>query len=174
MTLANWLTVLRLAAIGPAVYFTLHGPLFWGFTFFCCGFATDLLDGYLARARREVTVTGKILDPLADKLLFFGVFTSFAARGEIPWWALVGYIIPQLGLGIGALHLYLTRREIRSAEIPGKAAAGTTALAALALYWTPWGTGFFWAAVGANVLSGFYYLFRLLQATDAAPREEEH
>ncbi|NOX45004.1 MAG: hypothetical protein GXO72_04660, partial [Caldiserica bacterium] len=121
MTLANWLTLLRFVATGPTVYFTVRGDLPLGFAFFLFGFLTDLLDGYLARTRREVTVTGKVLDPLADKLLFFGVFASFAATERIHWTALAGYLIPQLGLGVGAVYLYLARREIRSAEIPGKA-----------------------------------------------------
>lgn len=168
MTLANWLTLLRLLAIGPAVHLTLRGELRWGFAAFAVGFLTDLLDGYLARARREVTPAGKVLDPVADKLLFVGVFVSFAVRGTVPWGALMGYLVPQLGIGIGALYLYLRRREVRSAELPGKAAAGATALAAFALYWTPWGEGFFWGAVGANVLSALYYLIRLLRAGGGA------
>ncbi len=73
-------------------------------------------------------------------------------------------MVPQFGLGAGALYLYLTRREIKSAEIPGKAAAGATALAAFGLYWTPWGYELFWAAVGANVLSALYYFFKLHRA----------
>ncbi|MCD6541305.1 CDP-alcohol phosphatidyltransferase family protein [Candidatus Bipolaricaulota bacterium] len=172
MTLANCLTFLRFAATGPAVYFTVRGALPLGFGFFLLGFTTDLLDGYLARTRREVTPVGKVLDPAADKLLFLGVFASFAVLGRISWEALVGYLVPQLGLGIGAAYLYLKRREIRSAEIPGKAAAGATALAAIALYWSPWGESFFWAAVGANFLSGVYYLLKLLRANGGA-REGE-
>lgn len=167
MTLANCLTILRLLATGPTVYFTLRGELVLGFTSFAVGFFTDLLDGYLARTRREVTPVGKALDPVADKLLFLGALVSFAARGEISWGAIAGYLIPQLGIAIGALYLFLARREVRSAEIPGKAAAGATALAVFALYWTPWGRGFFWGAVAANVVSGFYYLFRLLWGSGA-------
>ncbi|MGY4707772.1 CDP-alcohol phosphatidyltransferase family protein [Candidatus Bipolaricaulota sp. J31] len=173
MTLANWLTTLRLVATGPTVYFTARGDLHLGFVFFLLGFLSDLLDGYLARTRREVTAAGKILDPLADKLLFFGVFVSFALLGRIPGGALWGYLVPQLGLGVGALYLYFARREIRSAEIPGKAAAGATALAAFALYWTPWGREIFWVAVGANVLSALYYLFKLPRARDGTPTAEE-
>lgn len=168
MTLANWLTILRFVAIGPTVYFTAHGALPWGFGFFLVGFITDLLDGFLARTRREVTATGKVLDPVADKLLFFGVFAGFAVLGRISLGALVGYLIPQLGLGIGAICLYIARREIRSAEIPGKVAAGATALAAFLLYWTPWGRSFFWTAIGANFLSALYYLLKILRATSQA------
>ena len=169
MTLANWLTTLRLVATGPTVYFTARGELPLGFAFFLLGFLTDLLDGYLARTRREVTATGKVLDPIADKLLFFGVFLSFALLGRIRWAALWGYLVPQLGLGVGAVYLYCARREIRSAEIPGKAAAGATALAAFALYWTPWGREIFWIAVGANVLSALYYLFKIHRARGGTP-----
>lgn len=44
--------------------------IFAGVVIYAAGAATDLLDGWLARKRNQVTVTGKLLDPLADKLFF--------------------------------------------------------------------------------------------------------
>ena len=50
---------------------------------------TDFLDGYLARTRDMVTVFGKFLDPIADKLLVNTLFIIFAAQGVVPVVAVV-------------------------------------------------------------------------------------
>jgi CDP-diacylglycerol--glycerol-3-phosphate 3-phosphatidyltransferase len=50
---------------------------------------TDLLDGYLARRRRQVTTLGKLLDPVADKLLISAAFISLVELGRVPAWMVV-------------------------------------------------------------------------------------
>ena len=50
---------------------------------------TDLLDGYLARKLRVVSVLGKFLDPLADKLLVMATLVWMVPMGRIPDWAVV-------------------------------------------------------------------------------------
>lgn len=50
---------------------------------------TDLLDGYFARRRRQVTNLGKLLDPVADKLLISAAFISLVELGRVPAWMVV-------------------------------------------------------------------------------------
>jgi CDP-diacylglycerol--glycerol-3-phosphate 3-phosphatidyltransferase len=50
---------------------------------------TDLIDGWLARRMRVVSVLGKFLDPLADKLLVMAVLVYMVPMGRIPEWAVV-------------------------------------------------------------------------------------
>ncbi|MDA1314618.1 MAG: CDP-diacylglycerol--glycerol-3-phosphate 3-phosphatidyltransferase [Acidobacteria bacterium] len=51
--------------------------------------STDLLDGYIARRRRQVTKLGKLLDPVADKLLISAAFISLVELGRVPAWMVV-------------------------------------------------------------------------------------
>jgi CDP-diacylglycerol--glycerol-3-phosphate 3-phosphatidyltransferase len=50
---------------------------------------TDVLDGYLARKRKEVTEFGKVMDPIADKLLIAAALIFFIGKGVAPWIAFV-------------------------------------------------------------------------------------
>ncbi len=70
--------------------------------------AGDGLDGYLARSRGEVSVLGKFLDPLADKLIVTAVLVVMVALGRVPAWAVV--VLVARDLAVNGL------RSIASAE----------------------------------------------------------
>ena len=84
MTLANILTLVRLALIPFFVLtMSLDGvlALFFSALIFAIASITDRLDGVIARKYNQITDLGKILDPLADKLLTFAAFVMFTAMG---------------------------------------------------------------------------------------------
>jgi CDP-diacylglycerol--glycerol-3-phosphate 3-phosphatidyltransferase len=60
--------------------------------------AGDALDGYLARSRGDVTVLGKFLDPLADKLMVTAVLVFMVALGRVPAWVVVVFIARDLAI----------------------------------------------------------------------------
>lgn len=73
----NRLTVLRLILV-PVVYYLLtRGHLISGFVVFAIAALTDALDGARARTEHEITDFGKLMDPIADKLLIGSVFLYF-------------------------------------------------------------------------------------------------
>lgn len=61
---------------------------------------TDWLDGYLARRRREVTVLGQLIDPLADKLLITAAFISLVQMGMASAWMVAVILGRELGITV--------------------------------------------------------------------------
>jgi CDP-diacylglycerol--glycerol-3-phosphate 3-phosphatidyltransferase len=60
--------------------------------------AGDALDGYLARSRGQVSVLGKFLDPLADKLIVTAVLVFLVALGRVPAWLVVVLVARDLAI----------------------------------------------------------------------------
>ena len=95
--LPNILTVLRLvAAPGVAVmflYFTRPYADWFALILFLSAAITDWFDGYLARAWQQQSALGRMLDPIADKLLVSVCLLMLAADGTIGGWSLAAAII---------------------------------------------------------------------------------
>ncbi len=95
-TLPNILTIARIA-LAPVIALLpfIEGwvPKLLAFAVFLAAAISDIYDGKLARERGETTDLGKLLDPLADKLLLFATLIPIywitrypMAQYEIPWW----------------------------------------------------------------------------------------
>lgn len=80
----------------------------WAVAVFLVAAATDLLDGYLARKRSQVTTLGILLDPIADKLLISSAFIALVELHMVPAWMVV--------IIIGREFAVSGLREISSAE----------------------------------------------------------
>lgn len=80
--------------------------------------ATDGVDGFLARRLNLVTDAGKLLDPIADKVLTGGALVSLSILGELPWW--VTGVILLREVGITVLRLVALRDHVIAASILGK------------------------------------------------------
>lgn len=105
LTLPNVITLSRLISIPFLLMLFFSGPLWLFYTALALVLASDLIDGALARAGRQITGLGKILDPLADKALFLSLFTALVVTGRLPWWVLMAFALPPAALIGGALWL---------------------------------------------------------------------
>lgn len=92
LNLPNMLTMLRIVMIPIVLVFLSRGSPFDCFVatlVYALAAVTDLLDGYLARKRNLVSVLGKFLDPLADKLIVMATLIWMITMGRIAAWVVV-------------------------------------------------------------------------------------
>ena len=93
MNLPNKLTVFRIILVPVIVFFILFEGLknhyLYSLLIFLIASYTDRLDGYIARKNGIITNFGKIMDPLADKILVASVFICFSSVGLVPTWVTV-------------------------------------------------------------------------------------
>lgn len=101
--LPNALTLLRIALIGPLAFALFNGAYPLALILFAAAAATDAADGLLAKVFGWTTELGKVLDPLADKLLFLVVFITLSMLGLVPVWLTALVIGRDVVIGLGAL-----------------------------------------------------------------------
>jgi len=90
LNLPNLLTLARVAAIPLLVVIMLSATReagLWSAALFGAAAVTDFIDGWLARRWGVVTVLGKFLDPLADKLIVMAALIMLIPHGRVPAWA---------------------------------------------------------------------------------------
>ncbi len=159
MSAANLITLVRGALVAPVVYLLLSGHRTAAAVLFALVCAGDIADGVVARARHEVTLLGKALDPMVDKALYVSLLSSLLVLGELSPWAYGAFLLPQVGLGIGAIVLQWRHRRVQAARLLGK---GASLLSFLGLFFLlvrwPGGQELFLAAVAATYVAGVDYL----------------
>ncbi len=87
----NHLTIIRLILLAPLVWLLLEEHYIWFVVLFLIAWVTDLLDGALARQRKQITAWGVFLDPLADKLLFYVplILIAYGLINEFLFWIMI-------------------------------------------------------------------------------------
>lgn len=122
-TLPNALSVLRVVLLVP-ILILLDSPEpgsdGWAIGLLLVAGLTDLLDGFLARSRGSVSPTGKIADPLADKILIGGLVLYLAMTRDFPLWLVVLVVARDLALVGGAWLFFRRRRIVFAADWSGK------------------------------------------------------
>jgi CDP-diacylglycerol--glycerol-3-phosphate 3-phosphatidyltransferase len=173
LNLPNALTMLRILAV-PVVVVALLDETPNGDTLAAIVFAlaalTDGLDGYLARSRDSVTTFGKLVDPLADKLLVTAALVSLVSLGRVQAW--VAMVIIAREFAITTLRAVAAERGVViQASWLGKLKTALQIAAVFALIaWDPAPLAvdvLVYAAVAATVISGADYFFGLRRRIEA-------
>jgi CDP-diacylglycerol---glycerol-3-phosphate 3-phosphatidyltransferase len=122
MNLPNKLTLLRIALTFVFMLFLFSEGLVFkvlALLVFSAAALTDLLDGIIAKARNQVTDFGKIMDPIADKILVLAAFLSFIQLQLIPAWTVIVIIARELI--ITSLRIFaLSKGKVLAASRAGK------------------------------------------------------
>lgn len=101
--LPNLICLLRLLLIWPIIAALHKGQHLAALGLFVVAAMSDGLDGYLAKRFNWTSELGKILDPVADKLLLMTVFVQAAWLGLVPWWLTAAVVARDVMIGLGAL-----------------------------------------------------------------------
>ena len=174
LSVPNLLTYARITAI-PAIvaclYSTQHVWLWTALAIFVLAAVTDYLDGYLARVWEQQSSLGKMLDPIADKLLVGAVLIMLAANGTIAHLALIPAIIilsreilvsglreylgqMNLSVPVSRLAKWKTAAQMVALGILVTGPAGETLMPGLLTA----GTAFLWVAALLTVWTGYDYV----------------
>ncbi|GAW91543.1 CDP-diacylglycerol--glycerol-3-phosphate 3-phosphatidyltransferase [Calderihabitans maritimus] len=135
MNLANRLTLIRIFMIPLFMIFLLTRIPYGEYiaaTVFVLAAGTDGLDGYIARTRKEVTKLGKLMDPLADKLLVSAALISLVELDKIPAWIAVVIIGREFAVS-GLRAVAAGEGVVVSASIWGKLKTLTQIIAIVAI-----------------------------------------
>ena len=89
MNLPNKLTMARIIAVPIFVILYMKQLYLAAFIVFILASFTDMLDGKIARKYNLITNFGKIMDPLADKILVYSAFCLMIGDGTVPAWMLI-------------------------------------------------------------------------------------
>jgi len=111
-TVANQLTMLRMALVPAFVLLTLDRQFTWALVVFVVAGLTDALDGYVARHANQSTRLGAMLDPVADKLLAGSAYVvltwSSAVQCTLPAWLTVTLLFRDAMIVVGVVVVNLT------------------------------------------------------------------
>lgn len=129
---ANLLTLARLLMLPAAIRYMRQPDGRWrSLAVFGVAMATDAFDGPVARMRHEISPLGKVLDPIADKLMINVTAIALSRLRGFPWWATGLLIARDIAILLGGTVVYRQRAEILMAHPAGKLT--TLALAATML-----------------------------------------
>ncbi|HUY42623.1 MAG TPA: CDP-alcohol phosphatidyltransferase family protein [Acidimicrobiales bacterium] len=105
-TWANLVTFIRLALL-PLFFWLLFdtGHRAWAAWLLGVLGATDWVDGYLARRLHQVSNVGKIIDPVADRVLVVAGLLAVAAAGGVPWWFAIATLVREVIVSVLTLVL---------------------------------------------------------------------
>jgi CDP-diacylglycerol--glycerol-3-phosphate 3-phosphatidyltransferase len=175
--LANVITVVRilLAPVFLALLLTDDGAggglRYLAAALFIVAIATDGVDGAIARRQNLVTDAGKLLDPIADKILIGSALVSLSVLGELPWWVTVVIMVREIGITVYRFAVLSDRVIPASRGGKLKTIAQSVAISlALVPLWNLLGswvhvlnTGVMSIAVLLTVLTGIDYLVQAVR-----------
>ena len=177
LNLPNVLTMLRILAV-PVVVVALLGETPNGDALAAAVFAlaalTDGLDGYFARSRDAVTTFGKLMDPIADKLLVAAALVSLVSLDRLAAW--VAMVIIAREFAVTLMRVVAVERGIViSASWLGKVKTVLQIAAIFALIAAnpspAWVDVLVYLALAVTLISGVDYFFGLRKRIEALERE---
>lgn len=109
-TLANKITIARICLIPVFLTLAYFEQMIWCFIIYVIACVSDFVDGYIARHYHQVSVFGKFMDPLADKMLVLAAMCYFIDAHIMPGWAVAIIIFREFS--VSGLRLVAAQKNI--------------------------------------------------------------
>src|SRR3954470_2223675 len=175
LNVPNALTVLRILLVPVLVVALLDqsSSPWLAAGVFAAASLTDAIDGYIARSRKQITTFGKLMDPVADKLLIIAALVVLVGQGRVPGWIAMVIIAREFAVTVTRMAA-IGQGVVISANWWGKA---KTVVQVAAIFFAigfnptpPAVDALLYVAVAITVISGIDYFFglrRLLAEAEA-------
>ena len=179
LTVPNLITVVRLACLPIFVWLLLweHNRAAAAVLLGALG-ATDWVDGYIARRFDQTSTLGKVLDPVADRLLFFVALVSILIDGCAPAWVCWAVLLREAVISVATL--VLAALGARRIDVTWVGKTGTFLLmfafpafvaGESTFWWAPVSAGFAWLFVIPGLVFSYYAAARYVPIGALALRE---
>jgi cardiolipin synthase (CMP-forming) len=165
VNLPNFLTFVRFMLIPLYIFVFMSDYKIIAFLLVVLAGITDVLDGYIARKRGQVTPIGAMLDPLADKCMMITVIVSLVFTNMIPWLAAVFMFIRDAGMILGSAIFHFRGKRTVPANTMGKLTTVLVYFAFLFIFFeVPFAIPFLWIVIVFSFVTSMIYivLFRRL------------
>ena len=132
-TWSNFISFTRILVVIPVIWLHISNGYetnIWIIVLIIYGVISDYLDGLVARWRDEISELGKVLDPIADKLMAFFLFLYTVMLGWIPLWYFVLGVVRDLLIMAGSAHIKRKRGKVAMSIMSGKVTVNV-----MAFYW---------------------------------------
>ena len=168
MNLPNKLTTLRMLLVPVFIIVYLLGYEIPSLIIFSIASFTDFLDGYLARKYNLISNYGKIMDPLADKLLVTAALVCMVQTGIVPAWMVIVILAREFAI-TGLRAVAASEGTVIAAAWSGKIKTVTQMIAIIFLLLDNWPFSLFnipfanimlWVAVIMTIYSGLEYMIK--------------
>jgi len=169
MNLPNKLTIIRMIAVPFFIALYMMGMALPAVILFILASLTDMLDGQIARKHNLVTNFGKIMDPLADKILVYSAFCMMVEDGTVPGWMMIVILAREFVVS-GMRTVAASEGIVVAAGMSGKIKTVLQMIAVplllmlgafpnvMILYYAAY--GFLWASLIMTVVSGVEYIWK--------------
>ncbi|MDR1778790.1 MAG: CDP-diacylglycerol--glycerol-3-phosphate 3-phosphatidyltransferase [Clostridiales Family XIII bacterium] len=168
MNLPNALTLLRVALIPVFIVLLMTDHTYAAAGVFIVASLTDMLDGKIARAKNLVTNFGKLMDPLADKLLVVSALVCFVELKLVPSWMVILILAREFAI-TGLRSVAASDGVVIAAGWSGKVKTVTQMVAIILILLKNWPFSYIhvpmdqimlWVAVALTVYSGIEYMVK--------------
>jgi phosphatidylglycerophosphate synthase len=173
-TLANIFSFSRILISIPIILvYYIYDGITWMFTLMVAyAIISDYLDGWAARRNNEISELGKVVDPIADKILAGILFIFAVWEGAIPLWFLLLALGRDALILAGSLYIRFNHGKVAMSVMSGKVFVNSLALYWIVAMYFPNQAGlyafFMWGTIVLMIGSFGDYLFRFIRILQGA------